>query len=86
MSERSERKDPVLRMVCDCTAEELVEWMVKYHGLPPDTSGTVTMNLREQFKWHRLQGRLDQNTTAGLIAQLLVLRADLSKLDKPVAP
>lgn len=80
----TQRKDPVARMVRDMTAQDVVNWLVEYHGLPKSSADTVEMNLREQFKWHRLQGRLDQNTTAGLVAQLLVMRQSPMVLEKPV--
>lgn len=73
-------------MVRDTTPEEFVEWLVEYHGLPKGSARTVEMNLREQFKWHRLQGRLDRNTTAGLVAELLLMRRSPMTLEKPVEP
>lgn len=81
--EYSQNKDPVQRLVQTMTAEETVAWMVEYHGLNATSAETVARNLREQFKWHRLQGRLDTNSTAGLIAQLLVMRASVKTLEKP---
>jgi len=81
-----QRSDPVARMVRDLTADEFVAWLVEYHGLPQSSASTVEMNLREQYKWHRLQGRLDQNTTAGLVAQLFLIRRSPLTLAKPVDP
>lgn len=81
--ECDERSDPVSRCIRDLTAEEVTEWLVKYKGLKEGDAENVASNLREQFKWHRLQGRLDRNTTAALIAELLCLRADLKRLERP---
>lgn len=78
------RKDPVGRMVCDLTAKELVDWMVKYHKLPVDSASTVEMNLREQYKWHRLQGRLDRGfKVLFAIAGLLRIRQNAMVLECP---
>lgn len=79
-----ERADPVDRKIRDLTAEEFVDWLVKYKGLPEEARDNVIMNLREQFCWHRLQGRLDRNTTAALVAHLLLLRRDTKTLERPV--
>lgn len=81
----SERKDPVARMVCDSTAEEFVEWMVKYKKLDPAQAENVESNLREAFKWHRLQGRIDRSPLLQTIAVLLGLRQSVSALEKPEA-
>lgn len=77
------RADPVDRMVSDLTAEEFVAWLIEYHGLPACARDTVVSNLREQYKWHRLQGRLDRNTTAGLVAELLLMRQSPMALKTP---
>lgn len=81
-----ERKDPVLRLVRDASAEEMVEWLVKYHGLDPRCVDTITINLREQFRWHRLQGRLDRSPTASVIAELLLMRRSPQTLEAPKMP
>lgn len=78
-----DRKDPVDRMIRDMTAEETVAWMVKYHGLSEGSAETVAMNLREQYKWHRLQGRLDHSGAALVIAELLQMRRSTLSLEKP---
>ena len=82
--ECNSRKDPVSRKVRDLTPEEVVHWLVEYHGLRADSAETVVSNLREQFCWHRLQGRLDNNSTAGLVAQLLVMRQSPMELQQPI--
>jgi hypothetical protein len=79
----NERTDPVARMVRDMTAKEFVEWMVEHHALPAGSASTVESNLREQYKWHRLQGRLDNNPTASLLATLFCLRASTKALNRP---
>ena len=55
------RKDRVSRRIRDLTPKEFVDWLIKYHGLPAIARDTVTMNLREQCDWHRIQGRLEAN-------------------------
>lgn len=78
------RKDPVGRMVCDLTATELVDWMVRYHNLPEESAKTVEMNLREQYKWHRLQGRLDRGWRVfAAIAEVLGMRQSPLILERP---
>lgn len=49
-NEREMRKDPVARMVCDLSAEEVVGWLIEFHGLDKSSAQTVEMNLREQFR------------------------------------
>jgi hypothetical protein len=79
----NERRDPVARMVSDLSAQEVVEWLIEYHGLNEESAKTVEMNLREQFKWHRLQGRLDRGGFAVIVAELLRLRRSPMTLEKP---
>lgn len=78
-----EREDPVERMVRDLTAEEFVAWLVKYHNLPESAGDTVVRNLREQYRWHRLQGRLDKSGAALVIAELLNMRRSPLMLETP---
>lgn len=78
-----ERIDPVDSMVRDCTAKEFVGWLVQYKKLSPDQAENVEMNLREQFKWHRLQGRLDRRPWFIMLAELWGLRGKVSKLMRP---
>jgi hypothetical protein len=75
-------------MVLNLTPAECVEWLVEYKGLPndPQTIENVEMNLREQFKWHRLQGRLDQGGFFYFLACLLGLYRSVRSLEKPVKP
>lgn len=78
------RTDPVGRMVCDLTPKEFVDWMVKYHGLPPESAKTVESNLLEQYKWHRLQGRLDRGwQVLSALAELVGLRQSPMVLEYP---
>lgn len=81
----NERKDPVDQMVRDMTAKEVVDWLVEYHRLPKSSASTVESNLREQFKWHRLQGRLDRGGFALIVACMLNMRSSVMKLVRPVA-
>ena len=82
-AECNERKDPVERMVHDLSAEQMVEWLIEYHGLDKFSAETVEMNLREQFRWHRLQGRLDRDDLAATMAELLNMRQSPLLLESP---
>lgn len=75
--------DPVDAKVAAMTAEEVVEWLTKYHGLAPDSAGTVVMNLREQFRFHRLQGRVDQRPALAVLMDIFKLRQDVQQLRTP---
>ncbi|MBN3822299.1 hypothetical protein G3O00_01530 [Burkholderia sp. Ac-20384] len=75
--------DPVQGMVRALSAKEMVDWMVKHHGLPEGARQTVEMNLREQFKWHRLQGRLDRGGWLNFFATLFGLKQSPLALNKP---
>ena len=75
--------DPVQDMVRALSAEEYAEWMVKYHGLPEASARTIELNLREAFKWHRLQGRLDRHPSLAVLAELLMLRQSAKALKTP---
>lgn len=77
------REDPVSRLVRDLTAEEVVGWLVQYHGLRKESADSVIMNLREQFRWHRLQGRLDAHPTAAIIAEMWAMRRSPLSLNTP---
>jgi hypothetical protein len=77
------REDPVERMVADCTAEEFVDWLIWRGSVEQHEKDTIESNLREQFKWHRLQGRLDRSAPwLSMLAELWSLRAK-NKLEKP---
>jgi len=72
--EFTKRPDEYDRLVRDMTAAELVDWMIKYHKLPVDARHTVLHNLEEQYRYHRLRGRLDRidPATAGTHIQQLI--------------
>lgn len=76
------KRDPVNRMIRNLTAAEFVAWLVEYHGLPHHAAETVEMNLREQLKWQRLQGRLDRRPAISVIAQIFRLRSSVNRLDR----
>jgi hypothetical protein len=61
-------------MVRDLTPAEFVQWLVEYHGLPAESANTAESNLREQLKWHRLQGRVERGGVALVIAEMLCMR------------
>lgn len=74
-------KDPVDKMIRDCSAEEFIQWLIDYHELPNNSlKECIISNLKDQFKWHRLQGRLDTRPTAAVIAEIFLMRADIRKL------
>ena len=81
--EAHERTDPVARMVTDLTAEEMTDWLIEHHGLNESSRQTVESNLREQFRWHRLQGRLDRDDTAKTVAELLSMYRPPETLESP---
>lgn len=68
------RKDPVDRLVRDLTAEEMVDWLIEYKGLPEHSRENTIANLQEQFNWHRLRGRLDRIPTLLVLADLILFR------------
>lgn len=82
--------DPVSRMVAHGTAREYVDWM-RFRGdisraeAEPNADGwnCLECNLREAFKWHRLQGRLDRHPILAIIAQLMGLRQSVKVLERP---
>jgi hypothetical protein len=78
----SSRPDPVDRMVRDCTAAEFTDWLVWAKSMPEECRENTESNLREQFKWHRLQGRLDHQSFLSLLAHLWGLRTKKS-LERP---
>lgn len=80
------RKDPVARLVMDMTPHEVVQWMIEYHGLPFVCAETIERTLREQFKFHRLQGRLDQRSNLAILADLLRLRQSVKILERRPEP
>ena len=69
--ECDQQHDPVDRLVRNTTAEEITDWLIKYHGLSEHSRDVVTSNLRQQFLWHRLRGRLDRHPFFALVLELL---------------
>lgn len=55
------RKDKISRRIRDLTAKEFVDWLIKYHGLPIQARDNVILNLQQQYDFHRIQGRLENN-------------------------
>ncbi len=80
------RKDPVARLVMDMTPHEVVEWLIEYHDLPQVAAETVERTMREQFKFHRLQGRLDQRGNLAILADMIGLRQSVKILERRTAP
>jgi hypothetical protein len=68
------RIDPVDRRVPDMTGDEIVSWMVHYHGLPESSRATVASNLNKQMHWHRLRRWLDKWPVWAALAELLFRR------------
>jgi hypothetical protein len=69
-------------MVRALSAERMVDWLIQSHGLKPTSRDTVLINLREQFRWHRLQGRLDHAPSIAVLAEVWGLRQST----KAIAP
>ncbi len=80
------RKDPVMRMIRDLTPSEFVSWLIEHHGLPVESMRTVEINLRDQFKFHRLQGRLDRKSNLAILADLWKLRQSVMVLSRAPEP
>jgi len=68
------KSDSVLRQIRDLTAEEMVDWLIEFKGLEKSGRDNVISNLNEQFKWHRLNGRLDRSNFWTVIALLLKVK------------
>jgi hypothetical protein len=71
--------DPVSKLVRAMSAKEIVDWLVKHHGLNERSKETVEMNLREQMRWHRLQGRLDGGGWLNFFATLMGSKATAAR-------
>jgi hypothetical protein len=69
--------------VRDLTAEEFADWLIQSHGANEGSRSTIEIALRSQFKWHRLQGRLDQRSTAAVIAEIFHIRQSSMALETP---
>lgn len=73
MSENiDDRKDPVDKQVRDLSPEEIAEWLIKYHHLPEESRSVVVSNLRTQFYWHEIRGRLWRGTLASVLSAVLM--------------
>lgn len=70
--ECNKRPDPVDRLVKDLKAEEMVDWLIEYHGLRPESRRTVELNLRESLHFHRLRGRLDRTPWLANLIELWI--------------
>jgi hypothetical protein len=68
----NKRTDPVDRLVKDISAEEIVDWMIEYHGLSKDSRRTVVSNLRDNLHFHRLRGRLDRTPWLANLVELWI--------------
>lgn len=65
------RADKVDSKVVDLTPEEFVDWLIEYKGLPEGSKENVICNLREQFHWHELRGRLWRGTIASVLSVVI---------------
>jgi hypothetical protein len=75
--------DPVQRMVSAGTPEFFVTWLIEHHGAKESSRKTIESNLREQFRWHRLQGRLDRGGWLNFFATLMGLKQSPIELKTP---
>lgn len=78
--------DPVDAKIAAMTPEAITDWLVTFHGLPSTSRDTVARNLREQFKFHRLQGRVDQRPALAVLMEIFQLRQDVKELNRPKEP
>jgi hypothetical protein len=76
-------EDPVDAQCAAITAEGMVDWLIKYHSLPEGARDIVTLNLRQQFRWHRLQGRCDRRPFLLVLAELFRVRQSAKELRSP---
>jgi hypothetical protein len=81
MSENED--DPVDAMCRAMSAEKFVDWLIEYKGMDEGSRDNVVMNLREQFKWHRLQGRCDRRPFLLVLAELFGMRQGVKALQTP---
>jgi hypothetical protein len=75
--------DPVQDITQALSSKAMVDWLVEHHGLKESSRVTVEMNLRGQFRWHRLQGRLDRGGWLNFFATLMGLKQSPLELAKP---
>lgn len=75
--------DPVQNMTSAMSPKSTVNWLIEYHGLPEKSRKTVESNLREQYRWHRLQGRLDRGGWLNFFATLMGLKQSPLELKTP---
>ena len=73
--------DPVQDLVRALPAEVFVDWLIEYHGLPETARSVVESNLRTNFRWHRLQGRLDNRPAIATLAEVWQLRQHVRSLE-----
>ena len=76
MKKERDWSDPVSALVLNISAREFTQWLVEHHGLKSEHAGIVETNLHLQFKWHRLQGRLDRRAWLRDLARLWGLWRD----------
>ena len=77
-------------MVCSMTSQETLDWLrfrgtitAEEHAVDGNGFNTLEANLREQYKWHRLQGRLDRFPFLAALAELWKLRQSVKVLEAP---
>lgn len=75
--------DPVQNMVPAFSAHGMTDWLVNHHHLPEGSRKTVESNLQEQFRWHRMQGRLDRGGWLNFFATLMGLKQSPHDLKTP---
>jgi hypothetical protein len=75
--------DPVQNMVAAFTARGFADWLIEHHNAKESSRKTIEDNLREQFRWHRLQGRLDRGGWLNFFATLVGLKQSPIELKTP---
>lgn len=70
----SNNNDPVQRMVRVSSPEKFATWLIESHGAAESSRRILEMNIAEQMRWHRLQGRIDRQPLLVGLAELWRLR------------
>ncbi|MES2685716.1 MAG: hypothetical protein V4706_02780 [Pseudomonadota bacterium] len=78
------RTDPVDRLVKDLSAEETVDWLIEYKGLPESSRENVVTNLKGNLNAHRLRGRLDHWPIIATLVQIWLSRRPLPAAIEPI--
>lgn len=76
----SNNLDPVQRMVRVSSPEKFANWLIESHGAAESSRRILEMNISEQMRWHRLQGRIDRQPLLVGLAELWKLRQSADEI------